>query len=375
MPSPRVPRSRGAVVVGVVLVAAAAAAYLAVRTRETLPSPESPAYAGVVRAFYHGLAALESGLVDDAKTRFTEATGLVPAEAAAWANLGIAHLRVAEFDAAAAAVTEAARRAPDNGQVAMLQGALEGARGQLDAALAHLRRAVSLAPQDPRVRFALADMIQRAGGPDADAESAQLVDQILEVQPGNVALLAERLRLAVRRGDTAALQDTLIRLTAGAGAWPPAAVEQLNAVRQAGAAGDFPAAARAAAFLRNVLARVPAFRDGLAAVSVPAELIADPFERFLVLPVPDPTASPRDTTLAYARDVLRWRRVCRGGHDGLSGRCQWHCRTRRRVEPGADTTRPPRGVGALPWLGRRGRRQRNTRCSRSTGTTTSARTS
>ena len=41
----------------------------------------------------------------------------------------------------------------------------------------------------------------------------------------------------------------------------------------------------------NVLARVPAYGESLAAVRTPTELIAEPFERFLVLEQPAATPS------------------------------------------------------------------------------------
>ena len=88
---------------------AAAVVYL---RRPSLPAPGSQAYEQVSRAFYHGLAALEVGLLDDARQQFTTATGLVPEEAAAWANLGLAQLRLGELDAAVMPVERAVVRAP-----------------------------------------------------------------------------------------------------------------------------------------------------------------------------------------------------------------------------------------------------------------------
>ena len=58
--------------------------------------------------------------------------------------------------------------------------------------------------------------------------------------------------------------------------------------------------ARATAFLRNVLAPVPAFRESLAAVRTPAELIAEPFDRFLALVPPTAQPSPPDPSITYS---------------------------------------------------------------------------
>ena len=291
--------------IAIIVLAGAAVWYALLRpTAGNLPAPESEAYEEVVRAFYRGLAALESGLVDDAKANFTRATSLVPAEPAGWANLAVAHLRLAEFEPAASAAREAAARAPTSGAIAMLQGALEGARGDLDAAIDHLQRSVDLEPDSARAKFALADMIQRAGGPDADTRSATLIDEVLALEPDNLAVLVERVRLAVRLGRVEELRQLVDRVATDAATWPPEAVEQLDALNDAAAAGDLPGAARATAFLRNVLARVPAFRDGLAAISVPAELVAESFDGFLTLPVPGATPAPIDAGLTHSRESL-----------------------------------------------------------------------
>ena len=81
-------------------VVAGLASYVAVKRRAGLPSPGSEAYEQTTRRFFRGLAALQVGLVDAAKQEFTQATALAPGEPASWANLGLAHLRLGEFDAA-----------------------------------------------------------------------------------------------------------------------------------------------------------------------------------------------------------------------------------------------------------------------------------
>src|SRR5580704_654293 len=98
-------------------------------SRDRLPSLQSALYEEMTRRFYHGLASLQVGLLDDAKEQFTRATELVPSEPAAWANLGLAHLRLGEFDAAAPPVERAVALAPRNADVAFLQAQLETSRG------------------------------------------------------------------------------------------------------------------------------------------------------------------------------------------------------------------------------------------------------
>jgi len=73
---------RGLIDVSAIAVVAIAAAVLYLR-RPSLPGPDTPVYEQVSRAFYHGLAALEVGLLDDARQQFTTATTVVPQEPAA----------------------------------------------------------------------------------------------------------------------------------------------------------------------------------------------------------------------------------------------------------------------------------------------------
>ena len=76
-------------------------------------------------------------------------------------------------------------------------------------------------------------------------------------------------------------------------------------LQQAVAANDFATAQRTTAFLRNVLARVPAFREDLAAVRTPTELISEPIERFIALTPPPATPAAPDVTLTFALEPIR----------------------------------------------------------------------
>src|SRR5687767_1726929 len=91
-------------IVTLVVLGSGFAAYLLTRRDPGLPAADTPAYEQATRQFYRGLAALQVGLVDQAKQEFTGATAVAPGEPAAWANLGLAHLRLGEFDAAAPAI-------------------------------------------------------------------------------------------------------------------------------------------------------------------------------------------------------------------------------------------------------------------------------
>lgn len=293
-----------AVVLGSGLVALAVGGYIRSRPSDRLPSLDSPVYEEMTRQFYHGLASLQVGLLDDAKSAFTRAAELLPGEPAAWANLGLAHLRLGELDAASPALDRAAALAPRNSKVAFLQGQMATARGRPDAAIAHFRRAVGLDPRGLRARYALAQEIESAGGPNADVEAQHLLDELIALQPDNLAALLERVRLAAKRADGPLLQDSVARLDAHTGNWPSVAVEQYRMLQRSAAKPDFPEAARTVAVLRNVLLPVPAFREDLVAIRTPSELMADPFERFLRLPSPTSTPSAPDEGLTFVRQPV-----------------------------------------------------------------------
>src|SRR6267154_3176350 len=187
-------RAKWILTLGLALAAVAVGAYFVRRANGGLPAARSPAYEETTRSFYRGLAQIQVGLLDDAKREFTKATVLAPGEPAAWANLGIAHLRLGEFEAASEPIAKAAALLPGESDLALLEGRLETSRGRIDQGIALLRRAVELNPTALRARYALAEEIERSGGANADAESQQLFEQILQSRPDNLAVILERAR-------------------------------------------------------------------------------------------------------------------------------------------------------------------------------------
>jgi tetratricopeptide (TPR) repeat protein len=296
-------KSRRPAIVAAVLVILAGTAAFIWRAR-ALPAPGSNLYEDTTRAFYHGLAALEVGLLDDARQQFTSATMLVPREPASWANLGLAQLRLGELDAAAAPIERALSLAPDNSDLVLLAARMETARGRLDEGVARLREAVKLDSRGLRARFALAEELSRLSNAEADAEAQMLLDELATRAPNNLAIHLERARLAARRRDAQRLRESVEAIGRDATSWSAQAREQLAVVQTIAAGGNFDEAPRATTILRNVLAPVPAFSESLIAVRTPAELIAEPFDRFLVLASPPATPAPSDPALAFTVEVL-----------------------------------------------------------------------
>src|SRR5687767_2222681 len=290
-------------VVGLAIAAVAAGGWYLLMRPGAGPLPGSPEYEAATQAFYRGLAALEVGLLDDAKDQFARATQVAPEEPAAWANLALTELRRGEIDPAAAAVERALRLAPGHADVLMLASRLASARGDVDEGVALLRRALAADPSSLRARFALVEEIERAGQADP-AEVIALLDDLVQRAPSNLALIVERARVAAQRQDAARAADSVKKLEALAGGWPPLAAEQLGGLRGAVAAGQWTDAVRAAALLRNVLARVPAFGEGLGQVRTPAELVGQPLMRFVALAPPISRPSATDSALSFAAEAV-----------------------------------------------------------------------
>ncbi|HYN23466.1 MAG TPA: FG-GAP-like repeat-containing protein [Pyrinomonadaceae bacterium] len=250
------------------------------------------------------MAALQVGDDVRADSKLMRLTQLVPDEPAGWANWGLLALRQRNFDAAAERLERARSLAPDNDQIYYLIGLLESDRGRSAEAIAALRRAIDLNPQNLRAIYHLAQEIERQGDANSEAEYQQLMQKILAAQPDNLAGLLELSRVAAKRGDADTLRNTVARISARSSTWPPEVQEQLNTVKAAAAGPDPRAAATRITFLRNVLVRVSEFRESLAAIKPPPGDEATPFTLFLKLDPPTFAAAPADKSLTFRPQMV-----------------------------------------------------------------------
>jgi tetratricopeptide (TPR) repeat protein len=274
-------------------------AFAACERNAGLPKPDSKEYRDLVTAFYVGLAGLQTGEDVRAKANLTRATEIAPGEPAAWANLGLLAVRQQEFDTAFEKVEKARTLAPDNSQIEALLGLIESRRGNLTEAIAHLKKAVDLDPKNLRALYALAQETERQGAETSDAEAQALFQKILETRPDNLAALLDVTRLAAKRGDGETLKKTVAKLTEKSTSWPEEAKRQMAALQQAASSDNPRSAAPQVAFLRNVLARVPDYRQSLNSVKTPAEFVGEPFTKFIKLPSPSSEPALADTTTTF----------------------------------------------------------------------------
>ncbi len=268
--------------------------------RETaLPDVASPQYADLVRAFYIGVAGLQTGADDPAKQNLTRATELVPGEPASWADLAVLALRQQDFDTAYKDAEQARSLQPGNSRIEQLLGLIESKRGKLAEAIAHLKKAIGSDPKNLKALYALAEETERQAAPGSDAEAEKFFAQVVALRPGNTAALLEVARLAARAGDIATLQSTVSQLMAKSVAWPDEARQQMKTLQQAAAGANPRGAAVQVMFLRNTLVRVPQYRQELNEVKTPAELVSDPFTAFLRLPSPTDEPASADLALRF----------------------------------------------------------------------------
>jgi len=264
-----------------------------------LPEKGSKAYADVVSAFYVGLAALQVGDDVHAESKLSELTQLVPTEPAGWANWGVLALRQRNYDLAAQRLERARALAPQNDQIYDLLGILEADRGHSAEAIADLRKAVDLNPKNLRAAYALGEEIERQGDANSEAEFQQVIQKILAAQPDNLAALLELSRVAAKRGDAATLRSAVAQISARSSAWPPEVQQQLATVQAAAAGTDLRAAATRTTFLRNVLMRVPEYRQSLSVIKAPAGEEARPFTHFVRMESPVFKPAPADTAIQF----------------------------------------------------------------------------
>jgi tetratricopeptide (TPR) repeat protein len=264
-----------------------------------LPEKGSKAYADVVSAFYVGLAALQVGDDVHAESKLSELTQLVPTEPAGWANWGVLALRQRNYDLAAQRLERARALAPQNDQIYDLLGILEADRGHSAEAIADLRKAVDLNPKNLRAAYALGEEIERQGDANSEREFQQVIQSILAAQPDNLAALLELSRVAAKRGDAATLKLAVAQISARSSAWPAEVQQQLATVQAAAAGTDLRAAATRTTFLRNVLMRVPEYRQSLSVIKAPAGEEARPFTHFVRMESPVFKPAPADTAIQF----------------------------------------------------------------------------
>ncbi|QDU18547.1 CRTAC1 family protein [Urbifossiella limnaea] len=296
LPPPRNRRRLAAAAALVLLAGLGTGGYVWWKTTR-LPLPGSAAYEEYVEAFEVGVAALDVGVGDVAEKNLTRAVELVPREPAGWADRGLFYLRSRQFPQAAADLGRAEQLAPDDPDIQLFLGLLDEQQGKFPEAAARLRRVVEKNPTDVEALYALARLTDRERKADADAEYQQLMERILAARPDNRLALVERLQVAVRRGDKAAVADTLARFRRLSGAWTEPTKAQFADLEKDPAGG-------AVFGFRNLLMAEPGYTRDADEIN-PRDVVAGrPLRTFRRLaPARNAPAAP-DDALTFAAEPL-----------------------------------------------------------------------
>ena len=286
------------------LLALIAAALTGCHSMGRLPDKSSKTYSDFVSVFYVGLAALQVGDDVRAESSLADATKLVPGEPAGWANWGILALRQRNFDAASQRFDRAVALDGSDDRLFYLQGLLESDRGNSTEAIGKLRQAVKLNPRNLRSIYQLASEVERQGDEHSEADFQQLIQQVLAVQPDNLAAMLELSRISAKRGDTTTLRSTVSKLEGQSGSWPAEVKQQLVALETAADGPEPRSAATRSIFLRNVLMRVPEFRTSLSQLKAQPGDEAQPFARFVKLETLSFAPAPADQALTFSPQPL-----------------------------------------------------------------------
>ena len=257
-----------------------------------VPAPGSEEYRETISAFYSGVAAMEVGEDSRAEAKLTYVTELVPNEPAAWANLALMALRRGELETAAAHMEEARRLDPTGSYVLYLSGLMEFREGRTAAGQTYLREAVASDSANLRAAYVL---WESAG--EETKEGDELLVSLLEAAPNNLVLLLAKLRRQVAQG----LVENSLRGAIAARMALLAAenTDQLQAAYSAAESGDPQGAIMQLSFLRNILLSEPTYRQDLAALRAPIEVIADPLLTLQRVKMPAPTPAPMDDSLVF----------------------------------------------------------------------------
>ena len=272
--------------------------------RDTLPRKPSAAYNEAVKVFYVGLAALQVGDDIRADSKLSQLTQLVPDEPSGWGNWGVLALRQRNFDATAERLNRARSLAPGNDQILYLIGLMESARGRSQEAIDALEKSVKLNPRNLIALYRLAEEKERLSTENSLADVQALLNEILAADPRNLAVLVELGRIAAKRGDTQTLRTAVSSISEQSSGWPDDVKQQLSAVQTVVNGTDPAATAVRLTFLRNVLVRVPVYRQNLSLIKPPPGEEASPFTRLLRMESPTFTPAAPDTQMSFSEEPV-----------------------------------------------------------------------
>lgn len=266
------------------------------------PDITSEEYKQAVSDFYLSLAAIQSDQALFAVEKMNKVAESFPAEPAAWANLSVFAVRQGDTDLAEKRMKKALDRAGENDDIQFLAGILESRSGNISSALKHLRKAAQLDTTNSQALFALAEELEREDPQGNGQKINQLLEQILELHPNNLAVLLEKVRAAAKLGNQSNINETLETLERLSSNWPEQIRRQFQEQKSAILEKSGENISFELAFLRNNLNQLPRFQHDLQQIQLPANQVGFLITKFLWLPNADHKAAPMDNNLTFAAE-------------------------------------------------------------------------
>ena len=163
---------------------------------------------------------------------------------------------------------------------------------------------MTLDPSDLRARYALAQVLQQQGGPDADTDAEKQLQAIADAAPDNLFAAIKLDEAAAKAGQVETARQMMARLSAHSANWTPELQAALRTVQKAVSGGDGRGSVPLLQELENLLGQYPPYHADLLKVQGDTGVQGVPLTRFLSLPNPSPTPAAPDITLRFTPQPL-----------------------------------------------------------------------
>lgn len=220
-----------------------------------------------------GLALLEENRLDDAEIEFLRLIELAPDEPLGSANLGLTYLRMGRLEDAADRLRRAIELEPGDADVRLILGEVLREQNDPDGARALLQESLTFDPAHVKTLYALVTLGADDLSPGAAAERSGLLEQVVDLRPGNVAARVAWVEALLRsdEAEEAAIQLEEIRRIVPT--FPVQGQELFDEALAAARIGDAEAALPAAIGFHNVMRTVPVYQQGLIEVRGPGGVL------------------------------------------------------------------------------------------------------
>ena len=244
-------------------------------------------YQQAVADFFMSLGASQTDQSRFAFNKMNDVAQAFPEESAAWANLAVYAMRQGNFDLATDRIGRALELSPEHEDVLFLAGIIDSRRGDITGSIAFLRRALTAAPENLRVRYALIQELEREDDITNSAEIRENLLMLHERVPQNQSVLMELVRLGVKEQDSELATRYFDVLGDQSTGWDTDTQNQYQIVNSLMNDENFSELSLELSFLRSGLESHPSFQDDLLRVQLPPTDVGYLITEFIHLPAPE----------------------------------------------------------------------------------------